>query len=129
MLIANSDDSLKNFGMRCSKRLADGDFIFHAHQFWTLPYPYYLMLDKAPDLFNDLSLSSLIILKGDLHYRKLVALRGFAPAPLLVLRTLKAETQAGLSSTVIDELRKKYGTSKSWMVVGEYGVAQFADVN
>lgn len=56
-----------------------------------------------------------------------VALRGFAPAPLLALRTLKAETQVGLSSKVISDLREKYGNSKEWMVTGEYGVAQFAN--
>lgn len=138
MLIANSDYLLRNFGVKCSQRLSDGEFVFQSHYFWTLPYPYYLMAEKAPDLYNELSQSSLIIFKGDYNYRKLVsdlewpqdtpfkiALRGFGPAPILVLRTIKAETVAGLSSNVIDDLRRKYGSNKIWMTTGEYAVAQF----
>ncbi|VDM93786.1 unnamed protein product, partial [Onchocerca ochengi] len=139
MLIANSDCSLRNFGVKCSQRLCDGDFVFGTHYFWTLPYPYYLMADKAPDLYRELSESSLIIFKGDYNYRKMVsdlewpldtpfkiALRGFLPAPILMLRTIKAETLAGLKSSVIDDLRRKFGNNKSWMTTGEYAVAQFA---
>ncbi|KAM3717378.1 Damage-control phosphatase ARMT1 [Dirofilaria immitis] len=139
MLIASSDYSLKNFGVKCSQRLCDGDFIFQTHYFWTLPYPYYLMAEKAADLHHELSQSSLIIFKGDYNYRKMVsdlewpldtpfkvALRGFVPAPILVLRTIKAETLAGLSSNVIDDLQRKYGSNKSWMTTGEYAVVQFA---
>ncbi|KAL3985047.1 hypothetical protein ACH3XW_37025 [Acanthocheilonema viteae] len=138
MLIANSDNLLRDFGMKCSQRLCDGEFIFQTHYFWTLPYPYCLMAEKAPDLHHELSQSSLIIFKGDYNYRKLVsdlewpldtpfkvALRGFAPAPILVLRTIKAETVAGLSSNVIDSLQKKYDNKKIWMTTGEYAVAQF----
>uniref|UniRef100_A0A915PIP5 Sugar phosphate phosphatase n=1 Tax=Setaria digitata TaxID=48799 RepID=A0A915PIP5_9BILA len=138
MLIGSSDNLLKDFGAKCSQKLIDGSFVFQAHHFWTLPYSYYLMGEKAPDLHHDLSHSSLIIFKGDYNYRKLVgdlewpldtpfkiALRGFAPAPLLVLRTIKAETVAGLNSSVINELRKKYGSGKGWMTTGEYAVAQF----
>ncbi|OZC05189.1 hypothetical protein X798_07842 [Onchocerca flexuosa] len=139
MLIANSDCSLRNFGVKCSQRLCDGDFVFCTHYFWTLPYPYYLMAGKAPDLYHELAQSSLIIFKGDYNYRKMVsdlewpldtpfkiALRGFLPAPILMLRTIKAETLAGLESNVIDDLRRKFGNNKSWMTTGEYAVAQFA---
>ncbi|CAG9534988.1 unnamed protein product [Cercopithifilaria johnstoni] len=138
MLIANSDHLLRNFGVKCSQRLCDGEFVFQSHYFWTLPYPYCLMAEKAPDLHRELSQSSLIIFKGDYNYRKLVgdlewpldtpfkaALRGFAPAPVLVLRTIKAETVAGLSADVIDNLQKKYDNKKIWMTTGEYAVAQF----
>ncbi|EFO20189.1 hypothetical protein LOAG_08302 [Loa loa] len=138
MLIASSDNLLKNFGVKCSQRLSDGEFCFQTHYFWTLPYPNYLMPEKASDLHRELSQSSLIIFKGDCNYRKLVsdlewpldtpfkiALRGFAPAPILVLRTIKAETLAGLDSNVVDNLQRKYGNSKIWMTTGEYAVAQF----
>jgi hypothetical protein len=93
----------------------------------------------APDLYNDFAAESqLLIFKGDLNYRKLVgdrqwpidtpfrvALDGFTPAPLLSLRTLKAEVVVGLSSATIDRIRQRFGTDRQWMVNGEYSVIQF----
>lgn len=93
----------------------------------------------APDLLEELKQSSLLIFKGDLNYRKLVgdrewplntpfveALRGFLPTPLLALRTLKAETVAGLNDATIARLREQFSDSKEWMVSGEYAVIQLA---
>lgn len=41
-------------------------------QFWTGPWPYWYMEDKANELWRSLSESSLVIIKGDLNYRKCV---------------------------------------------------------
>uniref|UniRef100_A0A915CU49 Sugar phosphate phosphatase n=1 Tax=Ditylenchus dipsaci TaxID=166011 RepID=A0A915CU49_9BILA len=87
--------------------------------------------------------SSFVIFKGDLNYRKLVgdrywpletpfteALCGFGPAPLLALRTLKAETVAGLSERAIKLIGSKHSEKDlSWMVTSEYAVAQLFDPN
>jgi hypothetical protein len=95
----------------------------------------------APDLYNELaSHSRLLIFKGDLNYRKLVgdrmwphdtpfgvALGGFAPAPFVALRTLKAEVVVGLSSKTIDRIREQFGDDTQWMVSGEYAVVQCLD--
>ena len=69
--------------------------------FWTFPHDFSEMATAAPELYEELSASKLVIFKGDLNYRKLVgdlewpvqtsfskALRGFRPAPLVALRTL-----------------------------------------
>lgn len=59
------------------------------------------------------------------RYDLQVALRGFAPAPLLALRILKAETQVGLSVDTIKMLEHKFGGKKEWMVTGDYAIVQF----
>ena len=64
-------------------------------------HPFSLLKNEDPDLYDSLSCANLIILKGDLNYRKLVgdlswnpttpfhhALQGFHPSPLVALRTL-----------------------------------------
>jgi hypothetical protein len=95
------------------------------------------MEQRAPDLYEELKQLSFLILKGDLNYRKLVgdrewnpttefrkALMGFAPTTFLALRTLKAETVAGISQEILQSLENKFGGDKTWMVSSEYAVAQ-----
>lgn len=41
--------------------------------FWTQPYEYYTMERLRPDLYKSLGQSDLLIFKGDLNYRKLLA--------------------------------------------------------
>lgn len=72
---------------------------------------------------------------GDLNYRKLGAdlswppttsfeelLQGFKPAPLVVVRTVKAEIISDLLPGKVDEMNS---VDKSWMENGDYGVIQF----
>ncbi|MFH4975213.1 hypothetical protein AB6A40_001922 [Gnathostoma spinigerum] len=137
MLRENRHGSLSELGHKWHQRLADSQIEFRCNSFWTLPFPYYMMKEKDPSLYSELSHSTLIIFKGDLNYRKLVgdlewpldtpfkiAVRGFHPSPFIALRTLKAETQAGLSEESIKRMKSEYGESKKWMVTGDYGVAQ-----
>ncbi|KAG6828033.1 hypothetical protein H0H92_009570 [Tricholoma furcatifolium] len=42
-----------------------------AAEFWTSPWPYWNMDQHAPELFETLKKSDLVIFKGDLNYRKL----------------------------------------------------------
>jgi hypothetical protein len=90
----------------------------------------------SPDLYNDLAASKLLIFKGDLNYRKLAydcrwpldapfadALGPFRPAPLVTLRTLKADVMAGLApgqGAALDKI------DKEWQVNGKYGIVGFA---
>lgn len=53
-----------------------------------------------------------------------MALRGFTPAPVLALRTIKSETVVGLSDSVIADIENLYGESEEWMITGEYAVVQ-----
>lgn len=50
--------------------------------------------------------------------------QGFRPAPLLALRTLKADVVAGLESEGLS--RKLSETDKDWLVNGKWGMVQAA---
>lgn len=110
--------------------LKDGLWTVHCHSFWTMPFPFCDMQSVSPDLYSQLAKSDLVIFKGDLNYRKLVSdlkwdfttdfsrsLRGFHPAPLCSLRTLKADVVVGLS---LGQAEQTAANSSDWMTTGEY---------
>ncbi|XP_036621794.1 damage-control phosphatase ARMT1-like [Trichosurus vulpecula] len=110
-------------------------WVYQDHMFWTLPYEYCAMPQVAPDLYAELQKSHLILFKGDLNYRKLVAdrkweftvpfhqaLNGFHPAPLCSIRTVKAEVQVGLAPGQGEQIAV---TDPQWMTIGKYGIFQF----
>ncbi|XP_068925771.1 damage-control phosphatase ARMT1-like isoform X1 [Petaurus breviceps papuanus] len=110
-------------------------WIYQDHMFWTLPYEYCAMSWVAPDLYAELQKSNLVLFKGDLNYRKLVAdrkwgftvpfhqaLNGFHPAPLCSIRTVKAEVQVGLAPGQGEQIAV---TDPQWMTIGKYGIFQF----
>ena len=92
------------------------------------------MKTVAPELYSLLSESFLIIFKGDLNYRKLladrnwmytqdfsIALGGFQPTNVCALRTLKADLVTGLPPGVAEKTAKE---NKDWMITGQYAVLQ-----
>ncbi|MBN3300168.1 ARMT1 methyltransferase, partial [Amia calva] len=122
-------------GVRWKSYLKDGTWSYHDHPFWTLPHEFCDMAADAPDLYAELQKADLIIFKGDLNYRKLTsdrkwdhtvsfkkALRGFHPAPLCSLRTLKADVQVGLQAGQGETLM---AADPNWMTSGKYAVIQF----
>jgi uncharacterized protein with ATP-grasp and redox domains len=93
---------------------------------WEMPYP----------VRADLARSQLVISKGDANYRRLLGdrhwpfttpfadiVRGF-PAPLVALRTLKAEVAAGLEPGQAETLAAR---DPEWLVNGKRGQIQFAN--
>lgn len=94
------------------------------------------MEDKANDLWRSLSESSLVIIKGDLNYRKLTGdvkwpvSTPFATTlgplagsfPLLSLRTNKSDVVVGVPQDVADRLDEK---DKRWRVNGKYALVSF----
>ncbi|CAJ0591439.1 unnamed protein product [Cylicocyclus nassatus] len=122
---------------KLSERVKKNELVFRDHRFWTYFHPYCEMNTVAKDLYSLLSEASIIIMKGDLNYRKLVADRewayetpfkvalcGFLPAPIFALRSLKSETVTGLPEDVAERMRQE--PSRNWMVSGDYGVAELA---
>lgn len=80
-----ADDSGKTYPPLSDEEVANVDFLFrqwaHFHQdgklivrphpFWTTQGCYWRMPHLAPELFEDLKESELVLFKGDLNYRKL----------------------------------------------------------
>lgn len=135
MLRASNNKNMSQLGSEWHHRIKDGSFVLEEDDFWTLPHDYAEMHSVAPDLYQNISLASLVIFKGDLHYRKLTgdlnwphttkfveSLRGFLPAPLCILRTLKAEVVVGLEE---GQDKKVEAQSTDWMVSGQFAVIQF----
>jgi hypothetical protein len=122
------------------RRLADrlrehvhcGRLRLRTDDFWTAPLR---MSDMPLRLRRQLSGSSLIIVKGDMNYRRLLGdyiwpfttpfedIVSYAPAPLVALRTLKAELAAGLAPGQQQALDR---VDPDWMTSGRWGVIQFA---
>lgn len=128
---------MAEFGGRLQQHMQDNTWQIVENSFWTTHHDYNDMSSTAPDLYNSLQLSSLIIFKGDLNYRKLLgdrnwpntyqfcdALRSFRPAPIVALRTLKADLVVGLADGLSNELFER---ESNWMIAGKYGVIQFCE--
>lgn len=135
--LAGSDHAdLAQLGKAWQQRLDDGSFAVSAHRFFTLPHEFCKMAEVAPDLYAELSQAYLVFFKGDLNYRKLTAdrrwphttsykraLNGFLPAPLVSLRTLKAEVVVGLQPGQAEKAEEQ---NKEWLSSGHFAVIQMA---
>lgn len=94
--------------------------------FWDIPHP----------LRQELEKTNLLISKGDANYRRLLGdchwpfttplakILGHFSAPVLALRTLKAEVAAGISSPEVERAQK---TDAHWMTNGRWGVVQLTN--
>ncbi|PAV65537.1 hypothetical protein WR25_00820 isoform A [Diploscapter pachys] len=137
----NDEGDLKKFHERFQEKLKSGKIAYTSHDFWTYPHAFCDMKEAAPDLYEELAKSNLLIFKGDLNYRKLVgdrywpwdysfekSLCGFLPTSLLTLRTLKAETVSGLSAEAVERMKREFGEDTKWLTSGDFAVAQLVKV-
>ena len=124
---------LARLGRHLQEEREVGHFIFAEHLFWTTCLFFFEM---PPDLRVDLAPASLVIVKGDANYRRLLgdchwlpatpfdAIVSYFPAPLAALRTLKAELIAGLRPGEAERYRIQ---DPAWLTNGQRGVVQFSD--
>lgn len=102
--------------------------------FWTSCLMFRQM---PPSLRTELERSNLVILKGDVNYRRLLDDRhwphttrleevaDYFPLPFLVLRTLKGEIMVGLEPGQAEALAAKDTT---WLINGKRGIVQLVTV-
>ncbi|BDD62098.1 hypothetical protein MPDQ_000705 [Monascus purpureus] len=147
-LLDREEEEIKFLFAQWSKFHQDGKLIIRPHRFWTTPGSYWRMPKTAPDLFENLKQSELVLFKGDLNYRKLTsdaawdATTPFTTAigPLgpksnirtLAFRTCKADVVVGLPPGEDEKLRQAPGGggdsgSRKWAWTGKWAVVSFCD--
>lgn len=129
--------SFKNVSNIWNEFLENGQWSIHSHPFWVTPLPMLTMPNIAPDLYNDIRKSSLIIWKGDLNYRKLMSdLRWPKTTPVkevleplndllnasLMIRILKSNIMVGLS---IEKAHSLDQEDPNWTTNGKFGLVQW----
>jgi hypothetical protein len=116
---------------RLEAHLAAGRLALEADPFWTTC----LMFRQFPlSLQDELALSDLVVLKGDVNYRRLLddrhwphtarleEIAAYFPALFLVLRTLKGEILVGLAPGEAEALA---AADPDWLIDGQRGLLQF----
>lgn len=108
----------------------DGRLSIATHRFHAAPFDFHHLPAELADRF---AAADLVVIKGDLNYRRLVGDRrwpatapfvevaGYFPAPLVALRTLKSEVCVGLDRATVTRLD---ATVPDWRISGHYGVVQ-----
>ena len=127
----HADSALRTLGERLYAYVRHRRLHVQTHPFWTSPLPLWEMPDDVRSLLAE---ADVVIAKGDAHYRRalgdahwplttpLADIVSYCPAPIVFLRTCKAEVIAGLASAQVQELHLR---DPSWLTNGEWGVIQF----
>ncbi|KAK9511005.1 hypothetical protein O3M35_005663 [Rhynocoris fuscipes] len=134
-VLCNTNEWFRVIGKRWQKYLDTGIWNVVADQYWCLGRTYSEMPTVDPQLYEELQEAAFIVMKGDLNYRKLLqdinwetttpfskALGDFHPAPLIALRTCKADLICGLKPGQAEKVAKE---SPNWLINGEYAVIQY----
>jgi uncharacterized protein with ATP-grasp and redox domains len=131
LLEASPDTTLARLGDRLAAELRAGRLSIDTHPFWTSCQ----MLREMPAAMReDFARSDLVILKGDVNYRRLLddlhwphsarmeEITEYFPASFVTLRTLKSEIMVGLQPGQSQRLSIE---DPSWLINGQRGVIQF----
>jgi uncharacterized protein with ATP-grasp and redox domains len=130
-LLGSPEGAVRALGERLRGYTDSGDLTLEADPFWT---SYLLFRDLPAALRDTLAASDLVILKGDVNYRRLLDDRhwpyttpleqvaGYFPAPLLVLRPLKGEILVGLAP---GQARTLVAEDPDWLINGQLGLVHY----
>ena len=122
--------TVPELGARLASYLEMGWLILKDDPFWT---SYLMFRHLPPALRADLTRADLLVLKGDVNYRRLLddrhwphtarleEIAAYFPAPFLVLRTLKGEIMVGLGPGQVEAL---VAEDPTWLINGRRGIVQ-----
>jgi uncharacterized protein with ATP-grasp and redox domains len=131
-LAGDTEPQVAALGARLKAARESGRLQISSHPFWTSPRPGWAL---PADLRADLAGAQLVITKGDANYRRLLgdrhwsatapfpAILAYFPAPLLALRTVKAQLIAGLLPGQAEATRRR---DPDWMANGRWGMIQYS---
>jgi hypothetical protein len=132
-LKGDRDPALSAAGYALSSSAAGGKLVVGDHFFWNGP-SHFPDLPRA--LTRELRRSDLIVLKGDVNYRRLLSDRkwesgtsmeeaaSYFPAPFAVLRTMKSDAVVDLRAERVAALD---GEDPQWKVNGERGMIRVVE--
>jgi uncharacterized protein with ATP-grasp and redox domains len=130
LLQASHVPAVKDLGQRMRDHVEAGRIFITDDPFWTSSL---MFRGLPPALRAELARSDLVIMKGDVNYRRLLDDRhwppttrmeqvaDYFPAPFLVLRTLKGEIIVGLEPGQAEALTAQDPT---WLINGKRGIIQ-----
>jgi hypothetical protein len=107
--------------------------LLHDHFFWNGPLHY---IDFPAEIVEDLSHSDVVLLKGDINYRRVVSDRkwktsdnlqtiaSYFPTTFGLLRTMKSECVVDIDAESAANL---YREDPQWMVNGERGIIRVVE--
>ena len=129
-LAANPHDQVRSLARRLRAALSDGRLRLRTHGFYALPTTY---RGLPPELAKDFADAALVILKGDLNYRRLVGDREwdaatpfgdvvhYFPGAVAALRTAKSDLAVGIAPGRLAELE---AGPPDWRVSGTHAMIQ-----
>lgn len=115
---------------RLCEAVADGSLSIDVHDFYCAPWSYHRM---PASLRSAVGQASLVLLKGDLNYRRLIGDRHwlpttsfhevtrYFPTPVAALRTLKSDAVVGIEPRLLESLE---ASSEFWRTNGRFGLIQ-----
>jgi hypothetical protein len=128
--LAGGGDAARGLGKRVVEHLNDQRLELHTHWLYATSLFYFQLPE---DLRAELADADLVVLKGDVNYRRLIGdlhwpvttpferATAYFPAPLVALRTLKGELIVGLHPGEAEQL---YEQDPEWQVNGRRGLIQ-----
>ena len=135
LLIRHTDQAVSRVGRSLDKHIQSGKILLTDDAFWTSC----LMFNQMPKhLVGALSQADLVIIKGDVNYRRLLddlhwphtadfaSITSYFPASFVSLRTLKAEILVGLRPGQADGIQAE---DPDWLINGKRGLIHLVTRN